>query len=214
MRNNETGEFELVVGDRQLLSAFFIVVLLCAVAFAMGYVVGQNAPRSGKITADSTPPSQPANAADSRPQPLAPAQSAAPPAAAPADNPAAPADSSPQPTTQPSQGAAPATAAQPAAQAPAAQAAPPKQAEPPASNTPVAPEDLPGGNYWQVMAVAQQQAEMLRTTLKDHGFSVYLSPGSKGLIRVLVGPYPDTQSFGKAKGDLEGAGMHPLRYKP
>ena len=28
MRNNETGEFELVVGNRQLLSGFFIVVLL------------------------------------------------------------------------------------------------------------------------------------------------------------------------------------------
>src|ERR1039457_2995397 len=42
MRNNETGEFELVVGNRQLLSGFFIVVLLFAVAFAMGYVVGQN----------------------------------------------------------------------------------------------------------------------------------------------------------------------------
>ena len=30
MRNNETGEFELVVGNRQLLSGFFIVVLLFA----------------------------------------------------------------------------------------------------------------------------------------------------------------------------------------
>ena len=48
MRNNETGEFELIVGNRQLLSGFFIVVLLFAVAFAMGYVVGQNSPRSAK----------------------------------------------------------------------------------------------------------------------------------------------------------------------
>ena len=48
MRNNETGEFELVVGNRQLLSGFFIVVLLLAVAFAMGYVVGQNSPHSAK----------------------------------------------------------------------------------------------------------------------------------------------------------------------
>jgi hypothetical protein len=38
MRNNETGEFELVVGNRQLLSGFFIVVLLFAVAFAMGRI--------------------------------------------------------------------------------------------------------------------------------------------------------------------------------
>src|ERR1035438_6865526 len=42
MRNNETGEYELVVGNRQLLTGFFIVVLLCAAAFAMGYVVGEN----------------------------------------------------------------------------------------------------------------------------------------------------------------------------
>src|ERR1039458_2218387 len=53
MKNNETGEFELVVGNRQLLSGFFIVVLLFAVAFAMGYVVGQNVPKSGK-TADAS----------------------------------------------------------------------------------------------------------------------------------------------------------------
>jgi hypothetical protein len=48
MRNKETGEFELVVGDRQLLSGFFIGVLLLAVVFAMGYVLGQNSPRSSK----------------------------------------------------------------------------------------------------------------------------------------------------------------------
>ena len=42
MRNNETGEFELLVGNRQLLSGFFIVVLLFAVAFSMGYIVGRN----------------------------------------------------------------------------------------------------------------------------------------------------------------------------
>jgi hypothetical protein len=78
----------------------------------------------------------------------------------------------------------------------------------------VEPEDLPTGNFWQVMAVAQPQAEVLRTTLKDHGFAVILSPGTKGLTRVLVGPYPDTQTFGKAKTDLENAGMRPVRYKP
>jgi hypothetical protein len=52
MKNNETGEFELVVGNRQLLSGFFIVVLLFAVAFAMGYVLGQNSPRSARIAAE------------------------------------------------------------------------------------------------------------------------------------------------------------------
>jgi hypothetical protein len=204
MRNNETGEFELVVGDRQLLSAFFIVVLLCAVAFAMGYVVGQNAPRSGKVTAESTPSAPPSNnAADARPQPLPPAP--APQSPPTADSPKA--DNTPQPTTQPSQGSEPVKPASPAS-------APATTAASSASNGLVEREDLPPGNFWQVMAVGQQTAEMFRTTLTDHGFKVILSPAPKGLIRVLVGPYPDTQSLGKAKTDLENAGMNPVRFKP
>src|ERR1022692_2352069 len=55
MRNNETGEFELVVGNKQLLSGFFIVVLLFAVAFAMGYVVGQNTQRPAKLASEGGP---------------------------------------------------------------------------------------------------------------------------------------------------------------
>jgi len=78
----------------------------------------------------------------------------------------------------------------------------------------VDPSDLPSGNFWQVLAVAQPQAEAVRTTLKDHGFSVILSPGTKGLTRVLVGPFADTQALGKAKTDLENAGFRPVRYKP
>jgi len=207
MRNNETGEFELVVGDRQLLSAFFIVVLLCAVAFAMGYVVGQNAPKSGKVVAETASPAQPVTAQDGRPQPLAPAP-------APQTNPAAAAETAaakgetpaaPQPTTQPAQGSEP---PKPAEQPPAPQPAPA------ASSTGIVAADaLPPGNFWQVMAVSESTADMMRTTLKDHGFNVLLTPGSKGLIRVLVGPYPDTAALGKAKTELETAGMHPVRYK-
>jgi cell division septation protein DedD len=204
MRKNDTGEFELVVGDRQLLSAFFIVVLLCAVAFAMGYVVGQNAPRGGKTTAENIQVPQSNTGADARPQALPPA--AAPPPSTPAPaaaDPAARPDGAPQPTTQPAQSPEP---AKPEAPAPT-----------PAATAPtgiVAAEDLPPGNFWQVMAVGQSTAEMMRTTLKDHGFNVILSPGSKGLIRVLVGPYADTQALGKAKTELEASGIHPVRFKP
>src|SRR5450759_2249462 len=74
MRNNETGEFELVVGNKQLLSGFFIVVLLFAVAFAMGYVVGQNTQRPVRLASEGGSASNAANtaAADSRPQPASP----------------------------------------------------------------------------------------------------------------------------------------------
>src|SRR5947199_3785728 len=90
MRNNETGEFELVVGNRQLLSGFFIVVLLFAVAFAMGYVVGQNSPRSAKV-ADATATAPPPTVSEAgRPTPSSPAPQT-PPAPAPAASEGAPA---------------------------------------------------------------------------------------------------------------------------
>ena len=42
MPKNEDGEFELVLGNKQLLSMFFVVVVLLGVFFIMGYIVGRN----------------------------------------------------------------------------------------------------------------------------------------------------------------------------
>jgi len=39
---NDDGEFELVLGNNQLLSVFFLVVLLLALCFIGGYTVGRN----------------------------------------------------------------------------------------------------------------------------------------------------------------------------
>ena len=64
------------------------------------------------------------------------------------------------------------------------------------------------------MAIRQPEAEAMRQTLKDKGFPAVLSPGPNNLIRVLVGPFSDTQSFGRAKTDLENAGFQPpVRYR-
>jgi cell division septation protein DedD len=186
MRNSEPGEFELVVGNRQLLSGFFIVVLLFAVAFAMGYVVGQNSPRSAKAQVDtaSAPPVS-LTPSDSRPVASSPA---------------------PEPSTATSpvaggEGAAPPPGTQPArdGEAPAAPAA-----------IPVAPEAAPG-SYWQVMAVPQADAEVVARALKEKGFPTSLTQGPNNLIRVLVGPYSDTQGLGRAKTELENAGFRPIR---
>ena len=199
MRNNETGEFELVVGNHQLLSGFFIVVLLFAVAFAMGYVVGQNSPRSAKVQAEA--PQVPASAADSRPQPAGPVPVSQPPAEPPASDPAATTasapDGPPQPTTQ-------------AAREPQA----PPAVSPVSTAPPAAAASAPTGSFWQVMAVATTDAELIAKTLRDKGFPVQLSQGPNNLVRVLVGPYSDVQAMGKAKVDLESAGfLHPFRYQ-
>src|SRR5574340_30501 len=123
MRNNETGEFEMVMGNKQLLSGFFVVVILFGVFFTMGYIVGRNSAPAGRP--GETP------AASSQPAAAAPQQaSAMPPAAAEAPKPAdgQPAEG-PQPTTQPAQDSAAQPPAQTAAQPPAQPAAqPPEQA--------------------------------------------------------------------------------------
>ena len=189
MRNTETGEFELVVGNRQLLSGFFIVVLLFAVAFAMGYVVGQNSPRSAKGQQESAAAAPPVSLtpADSRPQP---APAPPPPAeAAPGQSTPAAGDPPPQTGTQPAQN-------DPAATSPPA---------------PPAAVEAPPGSYWQVMAVPQADAEIVARSLKEKGFPASLSQGPNNLMRVLVGPYSDTQSMGKAKTELENAGFRPIR---
>ena len=202
MRNNETGEFELVVGNKQLLSGFFIVVLLFAVAFAMGYVVGQNTQRPAKLASDGAAATAVNALADSRPQPASPV-TPAPVATAPAPEAAGgqqpPTDAQPQPTTQPAQGSQPAAVEKPA--------------EAPASAGIVSSSELPPGSYWQVIAVKPEVAEAMRQTLKDKGFQVSLTPGTSSLTRVLVGPYSDTPSLGRAKTALETAGFQPVRYR-
>jgi cell division septation protein DedD len=204
MKNNETGEFELVVGNRQLLSGFFIVVLLFAVAFAMGYMVGQNSPRSGKTAAESG-----GSPVMGRPQPTATAQPAAPAqdqaaAAQPAaEPPPAPLDHDPAQPAQPAnEAAAPATlpATVPAAPAPA-----------PATPARQAPAELQPGTCWQVMSVGQSDAETVVRALKDKGFPAFTTPGPNNLTRVLVGPYDTTQAMAHAKTELESAGFHPIR---
>ena len=202
MRNNETGEYELVVGNKQLLSGFFIVVILCAVAFAMGYVVGQNSPRTAKLAADQTTPTGAVQ--DARPQPASPA---APPASPPAEPDAPPAQAAtseaggsseaaappPQPTTQPAHDSAAAAA-------------------PTAAPVAVSATDAPPGTCWQVLSTRNEEsARDLVQTLKDKGFPAALTPGPNNLTRVLVGPYTDTAAMGRAKTALENAGFHPVR---
>lgn len=196
MRNNETGEFELVVGNRQILSGFFIVVLLFAVGVAMGYFLGQNTPRSAKLT-DTAAASQPATSSETRPPAAAPAQ--APPVAPPAETaPApAPAETGPQPSTQ-------------AVRDPGAPA--PLSATAPAAAAPTPVPEAASGTYWQVMAVGRSDADVVVRTLQNKGFPATVSPGTKGLTRVVVGPYADRTALGRAKTELEAAGFSSL-YK-
>jgi cell division septation protein DedD len=195
MKNNETGEFELVLGNRQLLSGFFVVVILFAVFFVMGYIVGRNStPQLAANRDQNIGVAAPANsrptASGSAPASQSPASTvAAPPKDDAGDT--APA-SEPRPTTQ-------------AAQSPAA------RTEVAAPAAPSAVEPASGDIYLQVTSVnGQDVAETVARTLKDKGFPAVLSPGLRGQTRVLVGPYTDRAKLGQAKAELERLGFQPF----
>ncbi|HEX9109788.1 MAG TPA: SPOR domain-containing protein, partial [Longimicrobiales bacterium] len=196
----ETGEFELVLGNKQLLGGFFIVVILFCVFFSMGYILGRNSAPMGRNTAAVEPASPSPSPMPVKTDAAAPPPVAQPPAA---EQPktgeeAKPADNAPAPTTQPAQ--QPGAPAQPAAPAPAPQPA-------------AATEPIPGETYLQVMAVKRPEAEVVVKTLKDKGFPALIGPGPNDLVRVLVGPYKDAALLGPAKASLENAGFHPIVRK-
>src|SRR5579871_5350415 len=78
------GEHELVLGNKQLLSAFFVVVVLLGVFFTMGYFVGKNTATAGFNSGQSVSPGTrvdpAAKATDSSGSPVVPAPESTTPA--------------------------------------------------------------------------------------------------------------------------------------
>ncbi len=204
------GEYELVLGNRQLLSAFFIIVILFGVFFTMGYVVGRN---SGPAAAAAGAPATVATS--QRPEaagPAAPApsSSAAPPkeeAKEPAPQETKPVETQPVAPPERVPEKAEAAHAPPPRRAPAAKAVE-------TSGAAVAVNPGPGNMYLQVEAVAQPQASVVVDTLKQKGFPALLAQSSNpNLFRVMVGPFPNAAALGKAKAGLENVGFHPIVRK-
>jgi len=201
------GEYELVLGNRQLLSAFFIVVILFGVFFTMGYVVGRNSAPASAASLPST-----TVAGSQRPEAASPAptpQSAAPPPAQEETKEPAIVETKPVMSAEkpPKKDAPQEAAARPAPP-------PSKKAAAPAHGGLVAVNPGPGNMYLQVAAAAQPQAGVVVDTLKQKGFPAMLAQGPNAtLFRVMVGPFADAATLGKAKAELESAGFHPLVRK-
>jgi hypothetical protein len=182
---NEDGEFELILGNRQLLSVFFIVVILLGVFFTMGYIVGRN---SGAVTADVTPiPS-----VDARP-----AAVETPPAKAPEPAPATstPTETAPQ---------------QPAPTAPVTERDPEPPKREPRAETRTASGSHPvaGQTYLQLAATSEHEADIMVDVLRKKSFRAMAAEIEErpGTFRVLVGPITDTTA-NKMRADLQGAGF-------
>src|SRR5690348_16352369 len=100
MPRNDEGEFEVVLGNRQLLGGFFIVVTLLAIFFSLGYIVGRH----------SAPEPMNAAAAGQDPVPVRPPSQAGPPPGQAEVVPAETKRDSPRETPEPTTGTKPATA--------------------------------------------------------------------------------------------------------
>jgi len=204
LAKNEDGEFELILGNRQLISVFLIVVILLGVFFSMGYIVGRNsAPtvvesaRDGKSAVLHGPAPTDSNPVESVKSPAAPTPAAEPASPAPADTATHPARDVAPPAP-----AAPTPAPAPAVQKPKSSPLPP--ASPAASVT----ADLAPGEYWQVVATARPDAEIITETLGKKGFHTVMAPAPKeGVFRVLVGPLKDAATQAQTRTALEAAGF-------
>jgi cell division protein FtsN len=186
MPRTEDGEFELVLGNKQLLSVFFIVVVLLGVFFAMGYIAGRNTvatkevPTSAPIIVEASKPPL----SDAKPSPeLAKSVATLPPQEKATEKPAAIPPKPLPPTSQP-----PVTAA--------------------------GPGDPPPGTYLQIAATSKAEGDVLMNVLTKRGFPARLAqvPGQE-LYRVVVGPVDDAQVLAKTRDDLRSAGFKPFTRK-
>ena len=191
MPRNDDGEFELILGNRQLMSVFFIVVILLGVFFAMGYIVGRNSsPVGAPEVAAHRPETRPADT-----DTPASTRETAPPA---------PVDVSKDADSRPKE-----TASQ---QGPATKPAPPPEPAPapaPAktsARTSTSDQPESGRTYLQLSAIERDKAEIMVELLRKKKFSAIAAeiPEKPGVFRVLVGPIPEAD-INKTRAALQDA---------
>jgi len=191
MSRSDEGQFELVLGNRQLLGGFFIVVVLFAVFFTMGYIVGRHSsPAPLTIAAAGNIESAPSRAS-SPTAPPAPGQVAV-------VMPDTGKGETPPPDNR-------ATATRPATAPPEA----PRPVETRRAETAGEADPTPG-RYLQVAAPKRTAADAVVESLRNKGIAAVLAPGpNEDTVRILVGPL-DPAAVGKMRVDLESAGFKPF----
>ncbi|HLG99789.1 MAG TPA: SPOR domain-containing protein [Bryobacteraceae bacterium] len=209
MAKNEDGEFELILGNRQLISVFLIVVILLGVFFSMGYIVGRNsAPAASESVPSKATAARSPQSSDSAPSNSDAAKTSEPPPPAAEPTSEAREQSGTHPVKESASDERP--AARPSQPAPVQK----PKASPLPAPAPVAPAAAPAngdpvpGLYWQVVATARPDAEIISEALTKKGFHAILAPAPRdGVFRVLVGPLKDAATQAQTRTSLEAAGF-------
>jgi len=189
VKKNEDGEVELILGNGQLLGVFFIVVILLALFFGMGYVMGRNSGSAAGV--EVAPAAKP----EGKPSVVEPKGSEK------AEEPGAGAASpSSAPDAASSLGAAEETAN---SDKPAPTGGRPERlpSGPPAERT-------PAGLYLQLAATTRHEADLEVDVLRKKKFPATSMevPEKAGIFRVLVGPLAEG-GVNRAREELQGAGF-------
>ncbi len=231
MAHNEEGEFELVIGNRQLLLVFGVLLVLMGVLFTMGYLIGKNNPSGDAILA-----------ANRKQVPIDAGSGGSAPSANPIIvDPGKPVEDRPTRTASDLYDKATAPKSEtklpevpvvpkvdekskePERKKEEPKKDPPKPVEPKVvEKKPVEPAKVepkvvasngdarePGsGTYLQVVAVDKKGADDWAGSLRNKSFNALVAPGPNAtLFRVLIGPIKDKETLAQTKIDLEKIGV-------
>lgn len=191
----DEGEFELILGNKQIIAVFVIVLLLMGLFFSIGFLAGRRS--AGAVdTAGKAPANIPITVDATKQQP-----SAAEPAPAqeksesPSSTAATAAPEPPQPKQQPQE-------SRPQQQVPSR----------------LFVDQPPAGTYLQAAATQRADAEtMLSYIIGKTGLSGYVTPSPKSpeLCRVLIGPLSGNEQMADARAKLNSLGVtnaFPVKY--
>jgi hypothetical protein len=209
----EHGEYELVLGRRQIASCLFAATVLMAIFTGAAYFAGKmSAPTCAAASSiPAVPPPLP-SASIVREPPAAPVSvgSAIPvpdekvgafPFVVRQEAAAADSGASARPAADPADEAAKPAPANTEADANALSDA----AAARAANPPLFASPRPGSLYLQVGAVERGIAAIIAEGLRDHGLSSFVAPGpSERIFRVLIGPFANQDEYMRAKAVADG----------
>jgi cell division septation protein DedD len=213
MPAREDGEYELILGNKQLLGVLFIVIVLLGVFFAMGFLAGRStsstvatAPAGGPGSQLKTidPPMEPKKAAAATKTPALPPAAEVKPEPRPAQPKPEPAKAPALPEVKPTAPIIPPVPAQPAKVETAGPVSDVRQPAP--------------GSYLQVAATTAKDAQGMLATLRKQGHQATLAPvpDRPELVRIIVGPLATKEATAEAREKLRELGIDnpvPRSYK-
>lgn len=211
MPRNEDGEMELVLGNKQLLSVLFILVVLLGVFFTMGYIVGRNNPSDEKVRMAAARQQLASAAGKLPPVTVDPGSGDVSPRPSPVAV-ESPATSGPV-TVNPTKKEEP---KKEETKKESAKKEPEKPKEP--APAPVPPVAAGGaglfqanpapGQYLQVAAIDRPGAGGMAEAYRKQGFPAFITPSSSPtLFRVIIGPLKDGAAVTDAKMHLKKIGV-------